>query len=454
MAVQRRRVAWILLFVVGATLQSCQSPSADAPPTAPPNAPAFAKATAGPTVTAANPAAARQGTVTLDVQITGSGFDQGSRASWQLNGAAYPKIAVNKTQFVSSTSLIANITVAQDAAVVTYDIAVTTSTGKKGIGAEMFTVTYAVPISGMTEGHAINDAGQIIGYNGTAIVLSDPNLGIVPVASGGLVYDIDRNGRTVVGKDTDGYPVIWTSPAGPGGPWTAARLPSLGADGTVRGIASDAAGDAVLLSGATLLPNAPRTPTVWTRTATGWQPRYFAIPAGVVSAWGQAINVRGQVAGMDGSTCCFAIYWDSLGTPTVLGRLGAARNASAWSINGDGTIIVGGSGASAVYWRRTLVAGSYGPWSGAIALENTGANCGKNGSSLAYDVNAAGTMVVGMSCGVATAWRLSGGVVTSRVVLQGLGPPNQSVAYGVNDLPAPQAVGQAKTSSGTMFFGF
>jgi uncharacterized membrane protein len=157
---------------------------------------------------------------------------------------------------------------------------------------------------------------------------------------------------------------------------------------------------------------------------------------------------------MDGSTCCFAIYWDSLGTPTVLGRLGAARNASAWSINGDGTIIVGGSGASAVYWRRTLVAGSYGPWSGAIALENTGANCGKNGSSLAYDVNAAGTMVVGMSCGVATAWRLSGGVVTSRVVLQGLGPPNQSVAYGVNDLPAPQAVGQAKTSSGTMFFGF
>jgi len=454
MIAPRHRVASILLLALTAVLQSCQSPSADAPLTAPPTVASMGRVATGPTVTAANPAAARQGTVTLDVQITGSGFDQGSRASWQLNGVTYPKIAVNKTQVVSPTSLIANITVALDAAPVTYDIAVTTSTGKKGIGAELFTVTYAVPIPGMTEGRAINDAGQIIGYNGTAIVLSDPSLGIVPVASGGQVYDVDRNGRTVVGKDADGYPVIWSSSTGPGGPWTAIKLPSLGAAGTVRGIASDAAGDAVLLSGATLLPNAPRTPTVWTRTATGWQPTYFTIPAGVVSAWGQAINSRGQVVGMDGSGCCSAIYWDSLGTPTVLGVLGTARNTSAWSINGDGTIVVGGSGGSAVLWRRTLVAGSYGPWSGAIALENTATYCGKNGGSLANDVNAAGTMVVGVSCGIATAWRLTGGVVTSRLVLQGLGPPNQSVAYGVNDLAAPQAVGQAKTSSGVLFRGF
>ena len=457
MAVQRRRVAWTLLLAFGAAVQSCQSPSADAPPTAPPNAPTLARAAAGPTVTAANPAAARQGTVTLDVQITGSGFDQGSRASWQLNGVTYPKIAVNGTQFVSSTSLIANITVALDAAAVTYDIAVTTSTGKKGIGAEMFTVTYAVPIPGMTEGRAINDAGQIIGYNGTAIVLSDPSLGIVSVASGGLVYDIDRNGRTVAGKHADGDPVIWSSPTGPGGPWTETKLPSLGVGGTTRGIASDAAGDAVLISGATLTPGGTggqRKPTVWTRTATGWQPRYFTLPGGVTGAWGQAINARGQVAGMDGSGCCFAIYWDSLGTPTVLGALGNATNSSAWSINGDGTVIVGGSGKTAVFWRRTLVGGTYGPWSGAIALENSGSFCGKGASSLANDVNAAGTVVVGQSCGTAVAWRLSGGTVTSRVVLQGLGPPNQSVAYGINDLAAPRATGTAKSTTGVLFLGF
>ena len=150
MAAQRRLVAWTVLLASGAVLQSCQSPSADAPVTAPPSVPALARAAAGPTVSAANPASARQGTVTLDVQISGSGFDEGSQASWQLNGVAYPKIAVNNTKFVSSTSVIATITIALDAAPVTYDIAVVTRTGKKGIGAEMFTVTYAVPIPGMT----------------------------------------------------------------------------------------------------------------------------------------------------------------------------------------------------------------------------------------------------------------------------------------------------------------
>src|SRR4051812_43208101 len=274
MAVHRRRVAWTLGLTLGAAMQSCQSPSADAPVTAPPTVPALARAATGPTVSAANPASARQGTVTLDVQISGSGFDQGSQASWQLNGVTYPKIAVNSTRFVSSTSLTANITVAPDAAPVTYDIAVVTRTGKKGIGAEMFTVTYAVPVPGMTEGRAISDAGQIAGYNGTAIVLSDPSLGIVPVASSGEVWDIDRNGRTIGGKDTDGDPGIWSSPTGPGGPWTAIKLPTLGAGGTTRGIASDAAGDAVMIVGATLTPGgtgSQRKPTVWTRTATAWQ---------------------------------------------------------------------------------------------------------------------------------------------------------------------------------------
>jgi len=241
MAVQRRRIAWTHALALGAFLQSCQSPSADAPMTAPNSVPTFARGATGPTVSAANPASARQGTVTLDVQISGSGFDDGSQASWQLNGVPYPKIAVNGTKFLSSTSLTANITIAVDAAPVTYDIAVVTRTGKKGIGAELFTVTYAVAIPGMTEGDAINDAGQIVGYNGTAIVLSDPTLGIVPVAAAGNVWDIDRNGRTIGGRDADGYAVLWTSSTGPGGPWTASRMRSLGSTGAVRGIASDPA---------------------------------------------------------------------------------------------------------------------------------------------------------------------------------------------------------------------
>jgi hypothetical protein len=57
------------------------------------------RATAGPPSSGANPASGHQGAVTLDVDIIGSGFDSGSRASWQLNGVAYPKITVNSTRF-------------------------------------------------------------------------------------------------------------------------------------------------------------------------------------------------------------------------------------------------------------------------------------------------------------------------------------------------------------------
>ena len=450
----RHRAVWISLFAsIAAVLSACADPSGDGLPTAPSERPSFVRAPGGgPAVAAANPASARQGTVTLDVQITGSGFDAGSKASWQLNGVTYPKIVVNQTTYVSSSTLVANITVASDAATVNYDIAVTTAGGKKGIGAEMFTVTYAMAIPGMTAGRAINDAGQIIGYNGSAIVLQDPIAGIVPVAAGGLVWDIDRNGRTVGGKHLDGEPVIWTSSTGPAGPWTETKLAT--GDGTVRGIASDAAGDAVLISGAHFSPNGQRTPTVWSRTASGWQLTSLQMPPGVIGSWGQAINARGQVAGMDGSGCCFAFYWDSLGAPTVLAGLSGARNSSAWSINGDGTVVVGLSGKTAVFWTRTLTGGTYSAWSAAIPLENTGTLCGKSGSSHAFDVNAAGTVVVGQSCGTAVAWRISGGTVNQRTSLQGLGPPNQSVAYGVNDLGSPIATGTAKSTTGVLFSSF
>ena len=102
--------------------------------------PSFAKA-AGPTVTSTSPDSGAQGTVSLDVQVFGSGFDQGSKAAWDSAGAPYPKIAVNSTKFVNPNQLLANITIASDAAITLYDVAVTTSTGRKGVGTELFAVT-------------------------------------------------------------------------------------------------------------------------------------------------------------------------------------------------------------------------------------------------------------------------------------------------------------------------
>jgi hypothetical protein len=92
------------------------------------------------TVTAATPPAAPADT-TLNVQISGTGFDRGSVAAFEINGVPDPKLRVNSTKYSRSTLLIANVTIAVDAATTFYDIAVTTSKGKKGIGTELFAVT-------------------------------------------------------------------------------------------------------------------------------------------------------------------------------------------------------------------------------------------------------------------------------------------------------------------------
>jgi hypothetical protein len=106
--------------------------------------PAFAKAPSDPTVTATSPDTAVQDT-TLDVQISGSGFDAGSSAEWLLAGVPDSRVHTNSTRYVSRSSLVANITIAGDAVPASYDVAVTTSKGKKGIGTELFVIQVRDP---------------------------------------------------------------------------------------------------------------------------------------------------------------------------------------------------------------------------------------------------------------------------------------------------------------------
>ena len=107
----------------------------------PENAPVLAKGGGGggPSVNAADPNSAPQDT-TLEVRVIGSGFDEGSTVTFLLAGESTPKIVTNASTFVSSDTLIANITVAADADTALYDIEVTTSRGKKGQGSELFAV--------------------------------------------------------------------------------------------------------------------------------------------------------------------------------------------------------------------------------------------------------------------------------------------------------------------------
>jgi hypothetical protein len=91
-------------------------------------------------VGSAEPAEAEQGTVNLDVTIHGSGFAKGARAAFLVTGTENPGgIVVNRTTFVNSTKLIANIDVAVDAQVGGFDIEVA-SKGRTGKGVDCFSV--------------------------------------------------------------------------------------------------------------------------------------------------------------------------------------------------------------------------------------------------------------------------------------------------------------------------
>lgn len=93
-----------------------------------------------PTVDTVEPASAPQDT-TLDVHVLGSNFDDGSSVALLLDGSTTKNVKTNSTQFVSTTELIANVTIAADAQPDLYDVQVTTSRGKKGIGIEIFEIT-------------------------------------------------------------------------------------------------------------------------------------------------------------------------------------------------------------------------------------------------------------------------------------------------------------------------
>ena len=98
-------------------------------------------ATSQITVTTANPNNALQGTTALNVTVAGGGFETGAQATWFVSGTTNTGgVVVNSTTFVSSTQLVANITVANTATTGSYDIAVKNSNGRTGVGSDAFTI--------------------------------------------------------------------------------------------------------------------------------------------------------------------------------------------------------------------------------------------------------------------------------------------------------------------------
>jgi hypothetical protein len=148
--------ATIVLLVLSS---SCSGGDPTAPAASRTTAALTKGGTASPTVTSTQPAGAPLDT-TLDVHVIGTAFDRGSQAALLFGGLATVKVHTNSTKFVSATELIANVTIAFDADTGKYDVQVTASTGRKGIGTELFAVSALDPVLVIDRnGISVTDSG-------------------------------------------------------------------------------------------------------------------------------------------------------------------------------------------------------------------------------------------------------------------------------------------------------
>jgi uncharacterized delta-60 repeat protein len=161
-------------------------------------------------VTAADPASTAQGTINLNVKVTGKGFKNGAKAKWFVTGTTDPGgVTVNSTTFVNSGELTANITVADTAVIGNFDIAVTNSDGRGGKGTELFAVT------AKGAGQAVCPAPQpaptsdtkcysaLPGcldstFGGIGYVHLDPDPAYASTADGAYAVGVQPDGKTVV----------------------------------------------------------------------------------------------------------------------------------------------------------------------------------------------------------------------------------------------------------------
>jgi len=127
-------------------------------------------------VNSTNPAAAPQGTTTLNVTISGSGFKKGAKAAWYVTGTTNPGgVTVNSTTFNGSGQLTANLTIASGAVISGFDVVVTNTDGRTGKGTDAFTVTSAgTPIgcstTGTPSGFSLQGVLNPVQQNGHALV--------------------------------------------------------------------------------------------------------------------------------------------------------------------------------------------------------------------------------------------------------------------------------------------
>ena len=408
------------------------------PPTDTPGAQA-ARAATGPTVTSVNPSYGHPADALVTVRVLGAGYDQGSAASWERDGVADAKITVHETRFVSSGELSATISIAADATIDLYDVAVTTSTRKKGIGMERFEVTAAQSIGtlgGNTLSRSINDLGQVVGYSmagsSQRAFFWRPG-GPMDNLGSGQAYDVDQSGTVVVGISSPGG-VVWRFD---GAGWTSSALPNA-AGARPAGIAQ--IGDTLRIVGSSKVSTARKAPdqaTTWSSLGGEWTLQLLPNPAGYAGSGAEDVSPTGHIVGSapNGSLPRTAVLWTPDRTPVILPPRPGDVTSFAFGINPSATLVAGVSGGRAVVWKQD----GTGAWTPRL-LEA----CGN-----AQAVNDAG-MVVGQKCdGGAWMWQLDeNGTVISQRRLPGLGSATDPRAVeGINNTLTPAAAGKAKSTA-------
>jgi hypothetical protein len=302
--------------VLGACLLAAAATGCrDNPPTAPLSVsrnPVFAQGGGGggPRVSSTSPDSGARNT-TLSVRVLGSGFGQGTRAIWAIKGDttfAVTKVKTNSTTFVSSTELVASITISGDASLSLYDVVALTATGKKGIGIELFTVTVAptsltsLPsLGGNSTARAINDDQVIVGSsNGLPVkwtLASGQWVVSALQSSPGAAEDITESG--VILGSSGGSMVLWI-------PGSAAEI--VGA-GTPRAI-----NESQVIVGMDYSVPSGNPARAWTRSGTGWVVHVLPRLAGVTDGPNETVDINdaGIIVGAGGSNAgggTRAIMW-------------------------------------------------------------------------------------------------------------------------------------------------
>lgn len=318
------RIVTVLLLMA---LPSCRPDTVTSPTV---TGVSFAKGGGGgpnPKVDATDPPGAPQD-ITLDVRVLGQGFDEGSVAVWTIDGVEQPEVQTNSTTFVSKEELVANVTIQEDAAIDLYDVEVTTSRGKKGIGADLFSVvkkgtptftTVALePVDGSDNSiaWAVNDVGQVAGLS------------------------LARRG-------VDDRPTRWTVDEASGSVTTLALDV---ADGWFSSAAWGIS-DGSIVVGAAVEDETSKQKAVWwdiDGSAHTFEP---GAAANDVSSFG-----TGWIA--VGRDDWVAVYWMNGDSPIELHPVETGASSVANAVNSAGTI-AGRSGGSAVVWHPDTE-GAYG----------------------------------------------------------------------------------------------